>query len=133
MPPLLPPASRATDPADTRKARDAATRAQAVPFTALVLPQVPDDVASASDLLTRAQGIVQRELQRLDAKSFDRGLDPREVASVVTLIKAITEIQAEERLLAQRSKLDGLSDAELQQAVNAAIAKRAGTPTETPP
>lgn len=126
MPPLLPPVQKAQAPAETIKSREQAQRTQAVPFTALVLPQVPDDIASASDLLTRAQGIVQRELQRLDAKSFDRGLDAREVTSVVTLIKAVSEIQAEERLLAQRSKLDGLSDAELQQAVNAAMAKRQG-------
>ena len=92
------------------------------PLTSIVLPNVPEDVANTSDLLTKATGVISRELKRLDAKSFERRLDPRAGTSVTTLIKAISAINAEERLLAQRSALDGMSDEELeilaQQAIN---------------
>lgn len=138
MAPLLPPANLAKAPPNTTKAKRkaiedeiAAATAQRLaaekkPFTALVLPNTPEDVANASDLLAQATGIVSRELTRLNAKSFERGLDPREVNSVITLVKAIAEINAEERLLAQRSKLDSLSDDELRQMAKELISKREG-------
>lgn len=121
MPGLLPPPEKMTAPADTKRARDKAAK-EGKPF--LVLPNIPQDVAHASDLLTKAQSIVSRELTRLDAKSFDKGLDSREVASVVTLIKAVAEINREERELAKRSGLDGMSDEELRTAAKLAMDKR---------